>query len=135
MIKRLFMLLGIMTLVASATATPAYAAACNTRFFTFPAWYDGLTKDNSCELKPIGQQNNSLRNFIVRIVLNITEIVLQIVAYAALIFVIIGGFKYMTSAGSSDGMASAKNTIMNALIGLVISLFSVAIVNAAGGLF
>lgn len=131
--RRWLLMVGIIGMMATATATPV-AAACDTRFFTFPAWYNGLTKDN-CEMKDVSQDNNGLRNFIVRIVLNITEIILQVVAYASLIFVMVGGFKYMIAAGSPDQMAAAKTTILNALVGLVISIFSVAIVNAVGGLF
>lgn len=133
MIRKASLFVGIVALMSGFFALPV-AAACDTSFFTFPAWYDGLV-DNSCNIEAPGQGNNSLRDFIVRIVLNVTEIILQIVAYASVIFVIVGGFKYMISAGSSEGMASAKKTIMNALIGLVISIFSVAIVNAAAGLF
>ena len=133
MIRRILMLLGI-TMLMSGVSAPAVQAACTSNFLTFPAWYDGLTNSN-CEIRPIGQNDNGLRNFIVRIVLNITEIILQLVAYASLAFVMIGGFRYMISTGSPDGMSAAKKTITNAIIGLIISIFSVAIVNAAGGLF
>ncbi len=34
--------------------------------------------------------------------------------------IIIGGLKYITSAGESSNVTSAKNTIMYAIIGLVI---------------
>ena len=44
-------------------------------------------------------------------------------------FIIKGGFNYMLSAGSTDGMAGAKKTITNAVIGLVIVLLSAAIIN------
>ena len=134
MMRRLILFMGIITLMSGVSA-PAAQAACTSSFLTFPAWYDGLIDNNSCEIKKIGQGENSLRDFIARIVLNITEIVLQLVAYASLVFVIIGGFRYMISTGSPDGMTTAKKTITNALIGLVISIFSVAIVNMAGGLF
>ena len=135
MIRRILMFMGILVMMSSVSAPAALAAPkCNSGFLTFPAWYDGLT-DSNCEIKEIGQGKTSLRNFAARIILNITEIILQLVAYASLIFVIVGGFRYMVAAGSPDGMAAAKKTITNALIGLIISIFSVAIVNAAGGLF
>lgn len=135
MMRRLLMFMGIVVMMSSVSAPTALAATnCNSGFLTFPAWYDGLT-DSNCEIKEIGQGKTSLRNFTARIILNITEIVLQLVAYASLVFVIVGGFRYMIAAGSPDGMTTAKKTITNALIGLVISIFSVAIVNLAGGLF
>ena len=39
----------------------------------------------------------------------------------------------MTSAGSPEGMASARKTITNAGIGLVISALAASIVNAIAG--
>lgn len=51
-----------------------------------------------------------------------------IAGIAAVIVVIVGGFKYITSAGDSNGVSSAKNTIMYALIGLVIVAFAQVIV-------
>ena len=59
--------------------------------------------------------------------------ILQIVAYIAVAFIIVGGFKYITSAGSPDGMVKARKTITNAVVGLLISIFSVAIVNVISG--
>ncbi len=42
------------------------------------------------------------------------------VATVSVIMVIIGGFKYVTSQGDSSGTASARNTIVYALVGLVV---------------
>lgn len=111
------------------------AATCpggTARFLTFPAWYNGLVEDN-CNIKPVGQGDHDLRNFILRIVLNIVEILLQLVGYACTVFIIIGGFKYMTNSGDPSGLTAARKTIMNAIIGLVISIASVVIVNTAAG--
>lgn len=113
-------------------ATPQVtAAACDTRILTIPAWYNGLT-DGSCNL----QNPNSvggISNFIWRIALNIVEMILQIVGYITVGFIIFGGYKYMISTGSPDGMVKARKTITNAVIGLLISIFSVAIVNLVAG--
>ncbi len=54
---------------------------------------------------------------IVTIVINIFSIVVGIVA---VIMIIVGGFKYITSGGDSGNITSAKNTIVYAVIGLVI---------------
>ena len=40
-----------------------------------------------------------------------------------------GGILYTTSAGDSNKVTTAKNTIMYAVIGLVIAIFAYAIVN------
>lgn len=43
-----------------------------------------------------------------------------IVGIAAVIMVIVGGMKYVTSAGDSSNVQGAKNTILYAVIGLVV---------------
>lgn len=50
-------------------------------------------------------------------VINVFSIVVGVVA---VIMIIIGGFKYITSSGDSNNVTSAKNTILYAIIGLVI---------------
>ena len=47
-------------------------------------------------------------------------------------FIIMGGFKYMTSSGSPDQAAKAMKTIINAVIGMVVALGSVGLVNFVG---
>lgn len=111
-----------LTLAAPQTA----AAACNDRLLTFPAWFRGLTKAD-CDIESPSEKG--IARFIWKIILNIVEFMLQLVGYISVGYLITGGFKYMTSTGSPDGMTKAKRTITNAIVGLVISIFSVAIVN------
>lgn len=47
----------------------------------------------------------------------------------AVIFIVVGGVNYMTSAGDSGKLQKAKNTILYAVIGLVICVLAFAIVN------
>lgn len=108
----------------------AQAAACDTgRFLTFPTWYRGLEKNNgnNCDIKS-PTEVGGIQSFVLRIVLNVIEIMLQIVGYVCVGFIIYGGFIYMTSQGEAGKMAGAKSSILNAVIGLVISIGSVAIV-------
>ena len=49
----------------------------------------------------------------------------------AVIFILIGGINYMTSAGDASKLQKAKSTILYAVIGLVICVLSFAIVNWA----
>lgn len=120
------------------------AANCdgNNAFLTFPAWYRGMAEPanangvETCDIKSpaqvadeSGSTEGDIAPFIWKIVGNVTEIALQLMAYIAGIFVIYGGFMYMTSAGSADQAAKALKTIINALIGIAIAVGSVAIVN------
>lgn len=120
--------------VAIAIPQTTFAAtACNDRLLTFPTWYNGLT-NSKCEITaPTGAGSTGLNKFIWTIALNIVEIILQLVAYITVGFIIVGGYKYMISAGSSDGMVKARKTITNAIVGLLLSMLSVLIVNIISG--
>lgn len=52
-----------------------------------------------------------------------------VVGAISVIMLIFGGFKYVTSGGDSGKITSAKNTIVYALIGLVIVALSQVLVN------
>ena len=43
-----------------------------------------------------------------------------IVGVVAIIMIIVGGFRYITSGGDSSKVGSAKNTIIYAIIGLIL---------------
>lgn len=62
---------------------------------------------------------------IIAAVINILSL---IVGIAAVIMIIIGGSLYVTSNGDSGKISNAKNTIIYALVGLVITAFAQAIV-------
>ncbi len=131
-INSLLIMVGIIGLVAVAIpATPAYAAPCKGgAFLTFPAWYKRL----NCEGGGVtlGNTQKTIQKSITQIVLNIIDILSQLAGYACIVFIIIGGFRYMTSAGTPNGMTAARKTIMNAIIGLVIAILAVVIVNLVG---
>lgn len=142
-IRHLLVSLSIISALSGviAVAQPAVASAACGRLLTFPTWYKGLVVNNqSCELKEIsndvsGNRKNKvdIRSFIIIIILNVTEMLLQLVAYATVVFLIVGGFKYITSTGDANNMANAKKTILNAIIGLIIALMAVGIVNTVSG--
>lgn len=60
---------------------------------------------------------------------SIVNILLYLVGVIAVIMIIIGGIKYVTSNGDSSAVTSAKNTIMYAIIGVVVAILAFAIVN------
>ena len=51
----------------------------------------------------------------------VTSILALIAGVVSVIFLVIGGMKYVTSNGDSSAVSSAKNTIIAALIGLVVA--------------
>ena len=60
---------------------------------------------------------NSQINNIIKLVINIFSLIVGLVS---VIMIIVGGLKYITSGGESSNISSAKNTIVYAIIGLVI---------------
>lgn len=67
----------------------------------------------------------------------ITNTILFAVGIISVIMLIYGGLRYIISGGDSKKVTDAKNTIMYAIIGLIVSILSFAIVNfvinAVGG--
>ncbi len=59
---------------------------------------------------------------------NITRTVIAAAGATAVLFVIIGGIQMLTAYGSDEKIAKGKKTIMWALVGLLISILSYAIV-------
>lgn len=62
------------------------------------------------------------------IVQKVVDIILFVLGALAVIMIIVGGFRYVTSGGDSNKLTSAKNTILYAVIGLIVALFAYAIV-------
>lgn len=59
----------------------------------------------------------------------VTNVILYIVGIIAVIMLIIGGIKYVVSGGDAKKVTDAKNTVLYAIIGLVICFLAFAIVN------
>lgn len=65
----------------------------------------------------VTQQSGQEINGTIRLAINIFSL---IVGIAAIIMIIVGGLKYIISNGESSNINSAKNTILYAIIGLVV---------------
>jgi hypothetical protein len=116
----------------TAVATPGpVSAACRERVLGFPYWYRGIV-DNECNIiSPAGD----LSGFIWTIALNVIEIALFIVGYIALFFILYGGFMFITGGSNPAQVEKARKSILNAVIGLVISIASIGLVNLIFGVF
>lgn len=141
--------LGIFLLTFITVLIPAPASAAISQeecerqtaatFLGLPVWYKYLspsydsnntpdTADDTCEL----DVNFTEPATYSAILLAIFEIIMRIAAIVAVVFVIIGGLTFVTSDGQPDKAKQARWTILNALIGLAITLVAVAIVNLIG---
>jgi cytochrome bd-type quinol oxidase subunit 2 len=109
------------TTIATATGLliPAFALAQN------------ATLPQGINLPLIG--GGTVKGFIVTLI----NLVLVVVGLIAIVFLIWGGFRYITSAGNEESAEKAKKTIQNAIIGLVVVILSytviIAISNFLGG--
>ena len=59
----------------------------------------------------------------------IVNVLLFLIGAISVIMLIYGGIRYTTSGGDSGAVTSAKNTIMYAIIGLVVAFLAFAVVN------
>lgn len=60
---------------------------------------------------------------------SITNILLFIAGTLSVIMIIIGGLRYVLSGGNSATVTAAKNTIMYAIVGLIVAFLAFAAVN------
>jgi hypothetical protein len=114
---------------------PRFAAACGGgNFLGFPTWYKYLpsvnvTVNGNAICTP--QFNNLVDVWL--IVAAVIEILLRVAAIIAVIFVVYGGFTYMTSQGDASKVAQGKDTLVAALAGLCIAVIAATLVGFIAG--
>jgi hypothetical protein len=119
--KRIFLTLTLafsFTLGGQLLAQPAFAACPN------------ATTSKGQIIKGIGAtgsecDTDGVANFVSAVV----KVLSIVVGIAAVIMLIVAGFKYITSGGDSNKVSSAKNTLIYALIGLAIAALAQVLVN------
>lgn len=107
---------------------PAYVAAMpNTTVVA-----DSSFKQDACNgLSSISSADscgNASTTSTFNIIKNVINLLSMLVGVVAVIMFIVGGFRYITSAGDSSKVSSAKNTLVYAIIGLVVVALAQAIV-------
>ena len=109
------LLVGSATLTASASSLPGGGAngICNK--------LNGL---NCNEVKDVNL-----------LILTVINWVLSITLAVDVLFIIFGGFLYITSAGNEDRASKGKNTIVNAIIGLAIVILAYFLANVVANYF
>ena len=69
------------------------------------------------------------------VAVNLVNGVISLVGLVAVVFIIIGGIRYQLSQGDASRAKAAKDTILYAIIGLVVAALAWAIVNFVIGAF
>ncbi len=65
----------------------------------------------------------------------ITNVLLFLIGAISVIMLIIGGIRYVVSGGDSTAVQNAKNTILYAIVGVVVAILAYAVVNFVIGSF
>lgn len=109
-------------------------SSCNAKsgFLGFPTWYkylDVQQDENGCHIITKSPTTDSVDSgVIIKIMLAVVDILLYVSGIAAVVFVVYGGFLFVVSQGEPGKLASARKTILNAVIGLIIVLLATPLV-------
>jgi hypothetical protein len=117
-----------------------FAATCRINYFLgIPPWYKYLVDSGRMVFNDASKACELVGNFkwqgggdIVLIALGVLDIALRLAGLVAIGFVLFGAIQYITSDGSPDKTKDAQQTIINALVGLVIALIATTAVGFIG---
>ena len=124
---QLAMFVPALALCGSVLAAPAYAE-CDASSIG----ETGLSGSAECA-KGTGQSENLTGES--GVFRTVTNILLFIIGAVAVIMLVIGGIRYTISGGDSNQVTAAKNTILYAIIGIVVAILAFAAVNFVIGSF
>lgn len=112
----------------------ALPAQCGgSTFFDFPRWYEYLDMHyegslGGCVVDDFKLLGAGADSGLILIALAILDMLLRFAGLVAVGYVAWGGIKYLTSRGEPSELAAAKQTITNALVGVVIALVATSVV-------
>lgn len=87
---------------------------------------NGAGKLGGLDLSSLPYPGNVANGGIIQVFLNV---IFAVTGALSFVFLIIGGFRYALSQGEPQGVERAKNTILYALIGLVVAILAQSIVS------
>lgn len=112
------------------------ACALEQSKYGIPTWYkylEGRTSPLNGECILLGNFKIEKASTLLGIGVAVAEILLFFAGIISIAFIIYGGFRYMTSQGEPENTKVAKDSVLNAVIGLVIAILATAIVRFVGG--
>ncbi len=95
--------------------------------------FDGTVSSGADAARGNGQTANLVGND--GVFQTITSVLLYILGAVSVIMIIIGGLRYVVSGGNASNVTAAKNTILYAIVGIIIALLSYAIIKFVLGTF
>jgi uncharacterized membrane protein len=119
----MLMALPIAALIIGAVVTPAYAADLSLAGGSQAAQGTDQEGNAGCLFgTEAGCSGDGLFK-------KITNVLLFIIGAVSVIMLVIGGIRYTISSGDQNQVTAAKNTILYAIVGIVVELLAYAIVN------
>ncbi len=118
--KRILVIISIFCLSVGTVVAPPRAMALFSGGSGEACKGVNLNNTGTCNANSGGQINNAIKLAI--------SIFSLVVGVAAVIMILVGGFKYITSSGEASNISSAKNTILYAIIGLIVVVLAQVIV-------
>jgi hypothetical protein len=109
----------ILFLLGTQTAVPATALACGTATGSAGQVLSGVTNVG-------GNCDGSAITSTIATAVNILSL---IIGFAAVIMILVSGYRYITSGGESGKVSGAKSTLIYALIGLAIAALAQVLVH------
>jgi hypothetical protein len=144
----LILSLGLSVMAVSGLSSKAYAEddSCHvtqTTILGIPTWYKYLGGNEVKQLDKTGEESGTVcqpkiwtrkgeslpKRDVLLIVAAIMEILIRVAGLAAFIYLMYGGFMYLTSSGNSESVKKAGSTLLNAAIGLAIVISATTIIN------
>ena len=119
-------------LVNTSTVEAAMPEKCKKSILGFPVWFEYLDADENCTITgPPGDKAGEIdwAKASGYVAIAIVEIMMRLASLVAVGYVVFGGFKLITSQGEPESAKDARNTIINALIGLVITMIAATLIN------
>lgn len=106
------------------------AEECSSGFLGLRPWYHYLKLDDKCEI--VDFKFFPPKSDVPLVLLAIVDDLLRLAGIVAVAYVIIGAVSFMTSDGNPDKASKARDTVINALIGLAIAMIAIAFVSFLG---
>jgi len=99
------------------------------------SWFaQGNPADTACDgLSAVGASCGGGEAGLTTTIQGVIQVLLFIVGVAAVVMLIIGGIRFVTSGGDSQAAATAKNTVIYAIIGIIVAVLAYAIVQFVFG--
>lgn len=123
MIKKVRMIFASLLMVGAVAVTTQPVGAVDL--------FNGNCNDASAVCKQVSGGSGKATS----LVQNVITLLLWLIGIISVIMIIVGGIRYALSGGDSGSINGAKNTILYAVVGLVVAMLAYAIVGFVTGSF